>query len=281
MAVAPALILMTGATGFVGRQVLRELAERNYRVCAVVRAGTQDRLPQSAAIETIVVTPDLWSESAAWWTDVCRGVDSVIHVAWYAEPGAYLQSPKNLECLAGTLRLAQAAAQAKVRRFVGIGTCFEYDLSAGHLSVQTPLRPSTPYAEAKVAAFTALSRLLPQKGIEFAWCRLFYLYGEGEDERRLVPYLRAKLRAGEPVELTSGKQIRDYLDVRDAGRMIVEAALGTVQGPVNICSGVAVTIRQLAERIADEYARRDLLRFGARPDNLVDPPCVIGVRAAS
>jgi dTDP-6-deoxy-L-talose 4-dehydrogenase (NAD+) len=63
--------------------------------------------------------------------------------------------------------------------------------------------------------------------------------------------------------------------------MIVEAALGTVQGPINICSGVPMTIRQLAERIADEYGRRDLLRFGARPNNLVDPPCVVGVRAAS
>ena len=281
MAVAPALILMTGATGFVGRQVLRELAERNCRVRAVVRAGTQDRLSPPAAIEKIVATPDLWSESAAWWADVCRSVDTVIHVAWYAEPGAYLQSPKNLECLAGTLRLAQGATQAKVRRFVGIGTCFEYDLSAGHLSVHTPLRPSTPYAEAKAAAFTELSRMLLQQGVEFAWCRLFYLYGEGENERRFVPYLRSKLMAREPAELTSGQQIRDYLDVRDAGRMIVETALGTVQGPVNICSGVAVTIRQLAERIADEYGRRDLLRFGARPDNLVDPPCVVGVRAGN
>ena len=109
--------------------------------------------------------------------------------------------------------LRKAAAEAKVRRFVGIGTCFEYDLSAGHLSVETALRPSTPYAEAKAAAFAELSRLLPQQGVEFAWCRLFYLYGEGEDERRLVPYLRGKLMAGEPAELTSGKQIRDYLDV--------------------------------------------------------------------
>jgi dTDP-6-deoxy-L-talose 4-dehydrogenase (NAD+) len=63
--------------------------------------------------------------------------------------------------------------------------------------------------------------------------------------------------------------------------MIVEHALGSGQGPVNICSGTPVTVRELAERIADEYGRRDLLRFGARPDNLVDPPCVVGVRAAN
>jgi nucleoside-diphosphate-sugar epimerase len=281
MAAAALLILLTGATGFVGRQVLQELAKRNCRVHVVVRQGKQDRIPHLRAIEKVIATPDLWSESVAWCADVCRSVDCVIHVAWYAEPSDYLQSPKNLDCLAATLRLAQGATQAKIRRFVGIGTCFEYDLSAGHLSVQTPLHPSTPYAEAKAAAFTELSRLLPHRGVEFAWCRLFYLYGEGEDERRLVPYLRAKLRAGEPAELTSGERIRDYLDVRDAGRMIVDAALGTVQGPVNICSGIPTTIKQIAERIADEYGRRDLLRFGARPDNLVDPPCVVGVRAAS
>lgn len=280
MAAADPLILVTGATGFVGRQVLQELTKRACRVRLVVREGKQNRIPHSAVIERVIATPDLWSESAAWWADVCRGVDTVIHVAWYAEPGQYLQSPKNLDCLAGTLRLSQGASRAKVRRFVGIGTCFEYDLSAGLLTVETPLRPWTPYAAAKAAAFMALSQYLPQQGLEFAWCRLFYLYGEGEDERRLVPHLHARLKAGEPVELTSGQQIRDYLDVREAGRMIVKAALGTVRGPVNICSGTPVTIRELAERIADEYGRRDLLKFGARPDSPVDPARVIGVPTA-
>src|SRR6185312_10194114 len=103
-------------------------------------------------------------------------------------------------------------------------------------------------------------------------------YGEHEDARRLVPYLRSKLAAGEPAELGIGKQIRDYLDVREAGRMIAGAALSDTQGPMNICSGVPVTIREIAERIADEYGRRDLLHFGARPENLTDPPCVVGLR---
>ena len=272
------VVLLTGATGFVGRQVLRALVERGSRVRAVVRDGKRDQLAALDDVETIITTPDLFAENDEWWADVCRGIDTVIHVAWYAEPGQYLHSAKNIDCLIGTLQMAKGAAQAEVRRFVGIGTCFEYDLSEGLLSVDTPLRPLTPYAGAKAAAFLALSQWLPQQRVEFAWCRLFYLYGEGEDARRLVPYLRSKLEAGAPAELTSGKQIRDFLDVHKCGKMIAETALTREQGPVNICSGTAISVRQLAEQIADEYGRRDLLKFGVRPDNLVDPPCVVGVR---
>ena len=278
MAAASRLILLTGAAGFVGRQVLRALGERGCQVRPVVREGKQERFAHDDAIETIVASRDIFAESAAWWARACSGADTVIHAAWYAESGQYLQSPKNQECLSGTLRLAEGAVQAKVRRFVGIGTCFEYDLDAGRLSIKTPLKPSTPYAQAKVDAFNALSVALPRQGVAFAWCRLFYLYGEGEDSRRLVSYVRARLQAGEPAELSSGSQVRDFLDVREAARMIVDVALGSQEGPVNICSGKPVTVRELAERIADDFGRRDLLRFGARPDNPVDPPCVVGVR---
>ena len=114
--------------------------------------------------------------------------------------------------------------------------------------------------------------------MQFAWGRLFYLHGRNEDPRRLVPYLRAQLSAGLPAELTSGTQVRDFLDVAEAGEMLAALALGTHVGAVNICSGVGITVRALAEQIADEYGRRDLLRFGVRPDNLVDPPRVVGVR---
>ncbi|WP_312360769.1 NAD(P)-dependent oxidoreductase [Ensifer sp.] len=271
-------VLVTGGTGFVGRQVLRALNEAGASVRLVLRSGSSEsRLGNLSSVEDVVTTPDLFREPVEWWAKAFDGIDTVVHVAWYAEPGKYLHSAENIVCLEGTLRMAQAAALAGVRRFVGVGTCFEYDLSAGMLSTDTPLRPISPYAGAKAAVFMALSQWLPLHGIAFAWCRLFYLFGEGEDERRLFPYLRAQLSAGNPVELTSGNQIRDFMDVREAGKQIADIGLGDKSGPVNICSGTPVTVRQIAERVADEYNRRDLLRFGARPDNLVDPPCVVGL----
>jgi dTDP-6-deoxy-L-talose 4-dehydrogenase (NAD+) len=273
------MILLTGATGFVGRQIHRALAERGRKIRLVVRSQTSQRLGawKNEHIE-IIDTPDLFAESPEWWQQVCAGVDTVIHSAWYVEPGKYQQSSRNIDCLIGTLSLAKGVVAAGVRRFVGIGTCFEYDLSAGALSVETPLRPRSPYAAAKAAAYMTLEPWLSEVGLEFVWCRLFYLYGEGEAEGRLVPYLRARLSAGERAELTSGTQVRDYMDVRDAGQMIAETALGTRQGAINVCSGVPITVRQLAEDIADEYGRRDLLHFGVRPDNPVDPPYVVGIK---
>ena len=270
-------VLVTGATGFVGRQIVRSLLAQGARVVAVVRPGRVDRIDTRAELARIVTTEDAFAQSPAWWASACEGVQTVIHAAWYAEPGKYLQAPQNLDCLRGTLDLARGAVQAGVRRFVGVGTCFEYDLSHTVLSVDTPLKPLTPYAGAKAACYQMLSQWLPLHAVHFAWCRLFYLYGEGEDPKRLIPHLRARLSAGEAAELTSGRQIRDYLDVAEAGARIAAIALGDRDGTFNICSGEPVTVRQLAERIADEFGRRDLLRFGARPDNLVDPDCVLGL----
>src|SRR5262249_9926546 len=157
---------------FVGRQVLRRLKDCKATVRAVVRDGKQNKLDAATALERVIISRNLFAEESSWWADACRDVDTIIHVAWYVDPSSYLRSPKNIDCLIGTLNLAKGAVQAGVRRFVGIGTCFEYDLTEGRLSVQTPLRPLTPYAGAKAAAFMALSQLLPSQGAEFAWCRL-------------------------------------------------------------------------------------------------------------
>ena len=269
--------LITGATGFVGRQVLSKLLEKKKDVRIIVRKDKENFLGDINSRAEIVTTDDLFQESVDWWNEQCKNIDTIIHLAWYSEPGKYLLSSKNIECLNGSLNLAKGAINSGVRRFVGIGTCFEYDLNAGRLSIDTPLKPSSPYAAAKAGLYTFLSQLFSTKSIEFTWCRLFYIYGEGEDDRRLVPYIRKQLSKGFVAELSSGKQVRDFLNVLVVGQMITDVALSQKQGPINICSGTPITVRQLAEQIADEYGKRDLLKFGARPDNLTDPIVVLGV----
>jgi nucleoside-diphosphate-sugar epimerase len=270
-------ITLTGATGFVGRHILRNLLDRDCSVRVIVRDPSRlPDIPAHGAVE-VVHTPDLFTEANGRLEQLLEGSETLVHAAWYAEPGEYLSSPLNLACLTGTLNLAHAFATAGGKRFVGIGTCAEYDPSPGLITTDAPLMPNTLYAACKASASLVL-RCFLERGVSFAWCRIFYLYGEGEDERRLVPYIRRQLEAGHEVLLSRGDQVRDFLDVKEAARMIADVALGQQQGAVNICSGEAVTVRQLAERIADEYGRRDLLRFGARPENIFDPPRIVGVR---
>jgi nucleoside-diphosphate-sugar epimerase len=271
-------ILLTGATGFVGRQIFNNLLDKKVILKVIIRQDKDIFLKDKKNLNIEVInTKDLFKEDADWWTEQCRDVDTIIHTAWYVETGKYLNSLKNLDCLLGSLQLAKGAINAEIKRFVGIGTCFEYDFSKGNLSVKTSLDPKTPYAAAKVGLYKFLSQMLPTKSIEFSWCRLFYMYGEGEDERRLFPFIHKKLSKGEPVELSSGKQIRDFLEVSEVGKIITEISLSNKCGPINICSGVPLSVRQFAEKIADEYGRRDLLKFGARPDNLIDPPFILGL----
>jgi dTDP-6-deoxy-L-talose 4-dehydrogenase (NAD+) len=269
-------ILITGATGFVGLTVAEQLVSAGHKVTCVLRYGSEGKL---RGLNTqLIFCNDLFEQTAEWWAQACCDIDMVIHLAWYAEPEKYLTSDKNIDCLIGTMNIARGAVKAGVARFVGVGTCFEYDLSAGRLTVNTPLNPQTPYAAAKMAAYSMLKAYLAEGATTFLWARLFYLFGPREDTRRLVPYLHTQLKNGVKADLSSGTKIRDYMDVRDAAKLLLNDAFSSRQGATNICSGQATTIRALAERIADQYNRRDLLNFNARPDNFKDPPKVLGSR---
>lgn len=273
------VILVTGGSGFVGSQIVNSLRARGYVTRRVARSVTFKSSSPKSGGDEVVIVDDLFRSPPDELNRICDGVDTIIHAAWFVEPGSYLKAVQNLDCLKGTISLAEAAVRSGVRRFVGIGTCFEYDDTPGLLSTATPLLPRTLYGCSKAATFMTLSGFLPQQGVEFLWCRLFYLYGAGEKPNRLFPYLNRQLSAGLEVNLTSGDQIRDFLDVEVAANEIVDSAASDMQGAVNICSGIPISVRQFAERIADQYGMRSMLRFGTRPDNLQDPPLLVGVKS--
>jgi nucleoside-diphosphate-sugar epimerase len=277
---SPQSVLVTGGCGFVGKQVVRCLLDDGVRTSILCRSGKRGRAIDERVHE-VRTTPDMFAEPVDRLAQLIDGFDTLIHCAWCTDLSDYQTAPANTQCLEGTIRLARAFAANHGTRFVGLGTCAEYDNSTGLLFPTTPLRPANLYAACKAAAFLTLANFLPALGVAFTWCRLFYLYGEGERHDRLIPTVRRHLEKGLPVALTAGTQIRDFLDVRDAGRLIADVVVSGGGGVVNICSEKGVTVRSLVETVADEYNRRDLLQFNARGMNPFDPPCIVGRRQPS
>ncbi len=271
------IVLLTGATGFVGRAIHRYLDRRGHDVRVTVRPGSAARLAVAVPQDAIIECDDIFAWDADWWAKACAGVDAVIHAAWYVEHGRYANALENAACAQGSFALAHGAVRAGVRHVIGIGTCMEYHLPGEQLSVDAPLRPANFYAACKLATFHMMREWFALHETGFSWCRLFYLHGEGEHPDRIAAYLHRRLQAGENAELSAGTQLRDFLDVRAAGAMIANVVDSGQQGVINICSGTPTTIRAFAEQIADGYGRRDLLQFGSKPPHPGDPAAVVGV----
>ena len=135
-------ILLTGSTGFVGKQIAKALANKKMSTIHVCRPGNEKALKDISKIQKIIKSKDIFQEDEYWWEEQCKDIDIVIHNAWYMDDD-HKESSKNIDCLKGSLNLVSGAIKAGVKRFVGIGTCFEYDLTKKVLSVDTPLKPST------------------------------------------------------------------------------------------------------------------------------------------
>jgi len=267
-------VLLTGASGFIGSHVARELVERGVAVRAVVREGSSRERIEDLADRLETVTLDLFSASEAELARLAEGTEVCIHAAWYAVPGEYLGSPENLRCVDGSLRLLGALSGAGCRRAAFIGSCFEYDFDPGYLSESGPVRPRSLYAAAKLATRFLGEQVAAARGTSWAWIRLFYQYGPFEDRRRLVPHVIETLMRGEPVPVTRGLQVRDFLHVRDVASAVVAVALGQLEGVVNVGSGQPVTVRQIVATLESLLGRPGAAQFGARPDNPTDPPFV-------
>lgn len=133
--------------------------------------------------------------------------------------------------------------------------------------------PATRYGQAK----NALRRHLAEsdRGLSWAWARLFHLFGPGEDRRRLVPSIALALLDERPALCTAGTQQRDFMDARDAGAALTALVDAPVEGPINIASGKAVAVAEIANALGRIAGRPELIRLGALPQRPGDPPLIV------
>lgn len=262
-------ILMTGAGGFIGQFVVPLLIERGYEVHTIGRSH--------AAVASHVThhCVDLLAHDKV--TDILRQVrpTHLLHFAWIATPGVYQQSPENAQWLAASKHLFEQSVITGCQRIIGAGSSFEYQWKETALHESDPLVPSTPYGIAKRDCGLALADLAAKTNVSTAWGRIFFLYGPGEDPRRLVSSVIRSLLLGEEARTTIGTQVRDFLPVQEVAAAFVTLLESDVSGAVNIGSGTPITVAALITRIAERIGRTDLLRLGAIPMPQTEPPMIL------
>ena len=265
-------ILVTGASGFIGRHAVARLLADGHEVSVLARA----RLPMSGVTWN---NCDLLAPGQGEAIIESVRPDVLLHLAWSTAHGQFWTDPANEDWRLRSLALARVAAEAGTRRIVMAGTCFEYAFpDAGNCDETcTPLAGHTPYDRAKAACWQDLQRLAARHGISVAWARLFHLYGPHESPNRLVSSLCRALVAGEPARMSSGKVWRDFMDARDAGAGLAALAASRVEGAVNIASGEAVRLVDLGHLLAEIAGRPDLLQVGALPDRPDEPARIVAV----
>lgn len=262
-------ILVTGATGLIGRNVVRALRAFDVEIHAVSRS-----------LARVSHDEDVYWHRANLFDRAARAelLDSsrpqtIIHCAWVTEHGVYWTSAENLEWVGCSLSLAREAHESGTLRFVGIGTCAEYEWGGDTplSEASTPLRPRTLYGVAKNATRDVLESFAAVSGLSFAWGRVAMLFGAGEHPDRFVASVAKALVAGEPAKMASGTAVRDFLDARDVGAAIAALAMSGVRGAVNIASGEPARLLTVAQKLASLAGRPDLLAVGALPDRPDEP----------
>jgi nucleoside-diphosphate-sugar epimerase len=259
-------ILVTGATGFIGKFVIEELLKNNYQVIATSsakeKATKKNWFTQVDYIEFNLKEFD----NTVNYQQYFNYPDAVIHLAWEGLPN-YKSAFHTEENLPRHFAFIKNLVTNGQKNITITGTCFEYGMQQGCLTESMESLPANYYAIAKDTLRKQLQLLQQQNTFLLKWVRLFYMYGEGQNPNSLLSQLDTALQKGEPVfNMSGGEQVRDYLPVEKVAFNICSIAMQTtVTGIINCCSGNGITVKQFVQNYLTQKNKSITLNLGFYP----------------
>ena len=267
----PARILVTGATGFLGRATLRALAGQGHEVIGTYRSRPAPDAPEGV----IWAKADLTDPGDITALCETHRPSHLLGLAWYMGPGAQ-GSVENFTWLARSVDLLGAFAAAGGQRVAFCGSCMEYDwrLEEPFVEDVSSIAAQTEYGLAKSSLYRVFGSYCAKLGLSGAWGRPYFLYGPGEAPHRLAADVIISLLQGREALCTHGLQKRDFLHVDDVADAMIRLMWSGYEGPLNIGSGRAIALKDLIEEAGRQIGRPELIRLGARETRPGDPGLV-------
>ncbi len=243
------MILVTGAGGFIGKWVMKQLTENGKEVAALVRdAGKYGGVRRGE----MIIEAALDDLSSATKTLQSLPIDTCIHLAWEGIPDySYGMSKKNLQ---HGLEVLDLCRECGINNLVITGSCWEYKNPVGKISTEWPLDVSNSFKAAKNSLHAMAHAFCCEHDIHLNWLRLFYVYGPGQRNGSLIPTLINSFRKGEQPRLNGIYNENDFVYVGDVADAVVKCA--TNHGypeNLNVGSGKAVKVLDVAKLVAAEF----------------------------
>lgn len=265
--------LVFGASGFIGRWVVRELLQRGRFVVGIVREAARaqhafagwDKVPE-------LRTADLVQPGEAHAAIASVRPTVVFNLAGYgvdrSEREETLAERMNHVCVEELAAACAPVAGYAGARLVHVGSALEYGTANGMLSEGTLPEPNTLYGRTKLAGTLAVTAAASRHGTHAVTARLFTVFGDGEHEGRLFPSLVQAARSGVSLKLSDGRQRRDFAWAGDVAALLVDLSRATFDPgeTVNVASGHLHTVEEFVRECATQMRlTNQQLHFGALP----------------
>lgn len=269
-------ILITGANGFLGSNVLRALLKNGHDIFAISQ--------NDEAIKDLFDKIQFYKNKEDNYFNLKQDIlkfdpHVVLHFAWwggnnYIDTNSTDQFNKNIPL---TLSLLEIFKETKSKnRFIGVGSFSEYGIISNKATEDTPENPNSYYGLSKNIVKNISKMFCENNSISWSWIRPCYIYGPGDVKTRLMPSIISKLKNQTVIELNSCTTIVDYLHIDDFSEAINLLIQKQANGVYNICSGQEYTIKNIVTSIANEFDKENQLIFNAKLDRIDFPKYICG-----
>jgi len=258
-------VLITGASGFIGRHLIDILDQDNHEIHAIYNLNK----PSTDLKKVNWHQLNLFQDEQVKKFMANIKPTHVIHLAWYTEHGKFWNSEKNKDWVNATIKLFKEFKKLNGIKFISSGTKAEYfdgEFSQEHLNSSFECKeemlasPDTIYGQSKNLLHETLQELDKENKC-LVWARIFDTYGPYENNKKFCSYVIKNIKKNEDIICNNPNIAMDFLHVHDIAMALSFILHSDFLGTINISSGKSVTLKYISEYIVGKLGKEYLLKL--------------------